>query len=252
MKRGLRTLFIVLGVVVFLGQTVRQAPASLGAHILQRQVPGLSYSKTSGRLWSGVLDDAVLRGIPLGRVAFDMNGWRLLTGKVEVSVDLRGGAVIGDLKAVGSSGRLRITAGAVTLQLADLSRSSALGVPVGGTARADIRSLVIARTACLSGDFDVWTDFLTVSAQQWGADGFPLAGDGKCVDGMMTVEMAGNGEEASAQVGFALARDASYSMTVTVESAQPDVANALGYIGFEPRNGDLYYETSGSFRSLQL
>jgi len=215
-------------------------------------VPGLSYSRTSGRLWSGVLEDAVLSGIPLGRVAFDMNGWRLLTGTLEVSLDLRGGAVIGDLHAVGATNRVRITGGTVSLRLADLSRSSALGVPVGGTARADIRSLVIGQTACLSGDFDVWTDFLTVSARQWGADGFPLAGDGKCVDGKITVDMAGNGEEASAKVGFALARDASYSMTVTVEAAKPDVANALGYIGFEARNGDLYYETSGNFRSLQL
>lgn len=244
--------FSVLAILVFMTLIIVRAPASLITYALAGQGRGLSFASVEGTLWQGKISGLVVGTVNLGEVAYEMRPLSLLSLSPDLDVRLSGSVAVGTGRVRVSRSRLALNDTDLRVRLDGVTQSRALGVPVTGYIDLDIETMTVRRDGCEEGSLSVESDFLTVPARLWGAEGFVMSGPGRCENNAIFVDLSGEGADGAATLALTMRPDFSFVVDVAVNPGRADVKEALELIGFEPDGQALTYQTSGVLRNFAL
>ncbi|MEM9495947.1 MAG: type II secretion system protein N [Pseudomonadota bacterium] len=245
---GLRRFSLgVIGAAVFVATLIASAPASLIAPALASSGGRVHYAGIEGTIWRGRILGAQVEHVSLGDVAFRLSPLSLVTLSPRATVDLAGGAVVGDADvAVGFGRRVHVRDAKLAFDLARLARRGILGEAVTGRADLTVRDLMFGADGCVRADADIWTDVLSAQARRYGqGDEFPMVGAAACDGARLALSMNGEGDAGAAALEISVAPDYTYEISATAQPVGDDIVAALLYFGFENDNGALIYGSTG-------
>lgn len=232
-------------------QAVAAAPASLLPAFAGLSRAGVRYEAARGSLWNGSLVGVDALGLRLGAVDFELAPLALFAGRAVVAFRISGGAVEGE-------GRLRLnflgggalTATRLTFDPAAARRHAVVDELLDGGVRAEVDRLAFSSAGCADGAVRIATDIASAPARRSGGRGFGLSGAGRCDNGDLVVDLAGEGEDGAASLAIRLSPARTYSIAAIVSPAREEIADALAALGFERRNGELAFDADGTIGSI--
>ncbi len=240
-----RKILVFVSGIFLLSALVIGAPASLLGRMLEKNIANFSYGHVSGSLWQGQFTHAGYDGVSLGRVDYRLKFLPLLTGKAEFDLELNGGALTGNISIGIGKNYIAASNGDLRARLEGITNNTAFGLPVRGIANVNLELLHLNGEGCQQADFSLWTDFLTLPAKQFGGQGFPMEGQGQCEGADLNLALAGNGAEGNAQLSFLIRPDMGYKITASAAPSNPDIIEALAFLGFEKKGEQLNYVADG-------
>lgn len=241
---------LAVGAGAFLISALANAPASIAASLAVRASPLLEIGGAAGSLWRGELTNVSYDGISLGKIAFRLEPFGLLTGKIVARVASGGGALTARGKVAISPSSIDLRDAAGEFNLSAIRRYTFFGARYSGLARLSAKRLKLSKSDCRAEDASVSTNALEALTSQWRADALPLAGDIQCADGKLKVTLAGENADGLAKLEAVVAPDLSYAMTFTASSRRADIGEALRLFGFEGDSANLSYRAVGRLKGL--
>lgn len=240
-----------IGVLIFAALALSQAPASLLASVMTKELSKnsqarFSYAHVSGLAWKGRFDDVVINSTYIGRVDYDISLLALLTGKIKGDLSLRGGAIVGDGKIVLGKKLIDINGGNFRVALGDLTSNRALGVPLTGQLRIEAERLRFNKKGCVDAKGTIFTDFLHGPARQLNVEGFNLQGPASCKGDDLELLLSGSGSEGRVGVELLIKPDLHFQIVANVVPVREEVVEALAFAGFEKNENGLNYQASGN------
>lgn len=144
MNRAAVALTAVL-VLAFLAFMLARAPATIVSQVATDAAPALSLDGVTGTAWRGRAAHARWRGIPLGRVDWQLSALSLLGGSARVQVAVDGADLTLEARVSRSlfGERLHVTGADGATSLDFLSRVSGARGPLDGTAVLEDVSLAV-------------------------------------------------------------------------------------------------------------
>lgn len=219
-------LLIVFAVALAAG-LVATAPLSLALG-----GDALAARESSGSVWAGRLDGAVLGPLPLGDVEASLDPLRLLTGKASFRLQATGGA---------AAGRGRVTLGGKALSIENLTGSTPLSLlgaapPVDGVLRLKAVDAAFANGLCTRAAGEVSADLSLGDAP------LPLSGRPECRGAALALPLAGSRDGVGVTMLLTLQQNGAYRADTHVATAEAGLGAMLAGAGFA-RDGDAYPRT---------
>ena len=205
-------------------------PLSLAMTLADVPIEG----RPSGRVWSGRIDGASVRGIDLGTLRLRPRLLPLLAGRLDAEVSLDGpaGEAAGTVTAVGETLTVRDWNGRVAL--ATLDAVDPFGHPLRGTAVIAASDAVLTARGCQSGTVSVTTDALRRAAEA--SSGLlpapALSGSGTCRNGVLSLPLKGEAPEGVVTADLRLSADG-YVAEFTVVPRDRRSGPLLARYGFQ-------------------
>lgn len=250
LERRFRSPAILLAVIVFLGTLIAQAPASLIGPVLRHN--GVSFSKISGVLWRGNLEDVSRGAIYIGDVKYRLAPLSIFIGTMSAHVETGGGALrFKGLLHFGLFSRaVAIENGAADFTLDALSDYSIFGLPYRGRLGADITRFRWTRSGCGIAEMRLQTDILNQPLQRLIDEGMTLDGQTFCDRNSLAVELTGQNSKAQTNIAILVAPDMRYQLTTIVRPRMLVIRTALENLGFEQKDDTFVYDAAGELRGL--
>ena len=202
-------------------------------------------------MWKGRLDGLAVNGALIGDVEYELSPLSLLTLSPRVQVKSNGGAAQGEgVFAFGFDKSLTIKDADFDIDLGPFARKGVLGMPVQGQAQVKISKAKLSPRGCRQADGVIWTNLLEAPAKQYQVQGFPMTGDARCDGQDLIVALSGGGSNGDADLIFRVTPDLTYVMTATARPNETDLAEALRFFGFEDKDGELTYGSTGVLRGV--
>jgi hypothetical protein len=231
-------LYFVAAVVIAGVVGIFLFPLSLALSLVDAPIEG----DPEGTIWQGRIENAAIEGVRLGEVQLSISPLPLLTGRLAGHVAIDGPAGTGQGRFSLTSDRISLTQAEGTVRLDALPLVDPLGRQVTGSVEVEAEDLMVTREACLSGAIALKTDAFARAVQSFGAEGFPLAGQGVCEDGTLFLPMKGSGAEGEAVLTL-MGSPRRFVSELTVRPANPALGSALTQHGFQ-RTPDGYTLTT--------
>lgn len=192
----------------------------------------ITAERVTGTIWNGQLTGVRAQGYDIGRVDIAARPLALLTGRFGADLAVSGPLVTGTASLAAGTSRVAVDEADLRVDISPLGLRDAFEAPMAGQVELAARDLVLTPEGCRQGIARVETDTLVRSAKRYGGEGFVLAGDGKCEDGIFLLPLSGEGPEGAAEVTIRLSRSG-YQTELMIEPTDPDLAAALSAYGFQ-------------------
>lgn len=228
--RRLAGLFAGCFVVVL----IATLPLSVVVSLFDPAARGLSFTRVSGTVWGGRVEDARWRGIALGNVDVAVRPLALLAGRLGLGIALDGTGTLAGRGVVGL-GLGGVAVSDLSL-IADVAALPSL-VPVSGEIALDLARADMGADGCRRMDGTVRTDALVDRPAGLAWRGPVLAGPVTCADGAVVVPLKGTTGSESIAVVATLARDGTFDIRIDATTPDPAVAGVLSAVGFVEAGG---------------
>lgn len=221
-------LWHILLFVLVLGVTaVAFAPMRV---FLPQKPDGLSYGSVDGTIWQAKFDDARLGNLALGAADWRMSLRELLQNRLVADVSLSGGSLQGDLRVLANRrGDRRLGAAVLEMKGAPIGPLAAL--PGGKTVLRDVDVMFIDGR-CQGATGTAVSDVLAVNRTLLAGFGPALSGVLRCDGDAAELKLEGQDSGARLSVRLLFRPDGAGEWRAVVEGARPEVAAALGAMGF--------------------
>lgn len=214
---------LALAVALVLLTPLRAATGWLG---LDRA--GLSAERVSGVVWSGRLESAGFRGVPLGQAAVRLDPFGLLTGVQRLRVEARDGMATGSAVLVRSGGQVGVTEAAGTAPLA----LTLAGRPIRGAVTVRDLAVTFEGGRCVRASGQVSADLLQRNGALVGQAGGLLTGRAACSGGALVVPLRGASASANVELRLRIEADGRYRMDTRIVTGDPALSAGLALAGF--------------------
>lgn len=244
-------LFVVAFSVFFAGLIV-SAPASLALPPLKSANLKIGFAHIGGTVWSPHISNLTLGSIFLGDVAASIQLSDLLTGNITYKLHTDSEAVRGKLIVSRSIfGEFTIKTEELLISPGVIGRFRLLGEPIRGVVKFYNVKYGHKGAECTMAAGDVATDILNAPAQQFNMPAVDLHGRLKCADGKLGAVLTGSDSKlGSVHADLSLLSDRQYRLTVSIETMDADVIQAMSIIGFKQRGDVFYYDEIAEFSAL--
>ncbi len=235
-----RTLYTLAGVFLFFLFTLSNLPLAAVLKWSKAKENGLSWQRVEGTLWYGQIQNASYQAYPVGTISLKTKFFPLLIGRASSQIVVSGVPLKASGHISGSlGGRVNISDTALIMDLGRYNIRDAFDLPMEGLLRLDISTLELVKKSCEAGEFRVWTDSLVSTAKRYKGTGFPLEGQGKCEEGVLTLPVTGEGGSEVVRLDIMLQNNLDYIAEVKVKSQTPGLIAALQLYGFDTKGDQL-------------
>ncbi len=224
MIRILSLVFIVVMAVALIVLTPMRAVAGLIG--LDRL--GLSAAAVTGTVWSGRLQTASFRGVPLGDMEVGVEPLALFTGTTRLRLKTSSGHAV----LVRNGSRAGLAGADLQVPLALFPSA----VPMPGTLTTQGLTAGFLRGRCVRGEGKVSADVLQ-RTNLLGEGGSLLTGDASCEAGALVLPLRGRTQSANVEIMLRIEGDGRYRMDTKVGTADPRLEATLRLAGFVPVTG---------------
>lgn len=243
-------LLTIAGASAFLIAAIFTAPASLGAAVMESNMPLLDFGGAKGTIWRAQFSNVYYDGIDLGAVTYAIKPAALLGGSVVADLTSGGGALSLKSRVSVSPRGFEMKDARGRFNLASIRRYTFFGAPYQGVAEFSARSLSFSRRRCQAEDVKVSTDMLSGMAKQWSGAAIPLQGVAECRDGKLVLTLSGESSDGAVRINAAVAPDFAYAMDLTAAPKREEIGVALRQFGFEGENAQLSWRAVGKLKGL--
>lgn len=236
-----RTAIGILFGVSLIGTLLVTMPLSFALERSGVRNAGLSWQSAQGTILNGSLTGVRIGVQPVGVVNLKLRPSALLTGSVSYEMQWAGGAGTGN--GVVGLGAKRIAFEDVTanLQLDQLVGLVAEARRAGGRLTINAESVVLQNGDCLEAAGTVSTDAVTRFAASYGQAAGEFTGSLSCDGPMVLLDMSGDVGQDIATAQLRVGTAEASSLEARVEQAEPDIAAALLFYGFETDGDDVIF-----------
>lgn len=234
---------ILLGVVFavsLLAFLIAFLPLSVAMGLSRAKESGLDWSRATGTVWDGRLEDVSYQRRLVGDLALGLQPAPLLAGRLSVDASLRGRGLMGEgVAQIGPGDRLALYEARINTSLQHAEGLDPRLRGREGTLTLELERVGFAGGECREAEGAAWTDALVHGDRRADWTGPPLEGPAACDGADLVVRLAGEDASGEYRAEARLGPRTPFRVTASVRSAGPDLRSFLTLLGFR-RDGDVY------------